>query len=62
MLQPFITLTLSRFISPDYFLYPKLKTKLKELHFSDVAEIQESLTDELQKVHKEEFSAAFQRL
>jgi hypothetical protein len=25
---------------PDYFLFPKLKKKLKGLHFADVAEIQ----------------------
>jgi hypothetical protein len=30
---------------PDYFQFPKLKMKLKELHFADVAEIQESATD-----------------
>jgi hypothetical protein len=47
---------------PDYFLFPKLKMKLKGLHFADVAEIQEAITDELTKVQKEEFSAAFQKL
>jgi hypothetical protein len=36
--------------------------KLKGLHFADVAEIQEAITDELQNVQKEEFSAAFQKL
>jgi hypothetical protein len=36
--------------------------KLKELHFADVAESQEAVTDELKKVQKEEFSAAFQKL
>jgi hypothetical protein len=36
--------------------------KLKELHIADVAEIQEAVTDELQKVQKEKFSAAFQKL
>jgi hypothetical protein len=36
--------------------------KLKGLSFADVAEIQASVTDELKKVHKEEFSAAFQKL
>jgi len=36
--------------------------KLKVLHFTDVAEIQEAVTDELKKVQKEEFSAAFQKL
>jgi transposase len=30
----------------DYFLFPKLKMKLKELQFADVAEIQEAVTDE----------------
>jgi hypothetical protein len=30
---------------PDYFLFPKLKMKLKGLHFPDVAEIQEAITD-----------------
>jgi hypothetical protein len=47
---------------PDYFLLPKLKMKLKRLHFPDVAEIQEAVTDELKKLQKEEFSAAFQKL
>jgi len=47
---------------PNYFLFPKLKKKLKGLHFVDVAEIQEAVTDELKKVQKEEFSAAFQKL
>jgi hypothetical protein len=45
---------------PGYFLFPKLKMKLKELHFADVAEIPEAITDELKKVQKEEFLAAFQ--
>jgi len=47
---------------PDFFLFPKLKILLKGLHFADVAEIQEAVTDELKKVQKEEFSAAFQKL
>ena len=47
---------------PDYFLFLKLKMKLKGLHFADVAEIQEAVTDELKKVQREEFSAAFQKL
>jgi hypothetical protein len=33
--------------------------KLKGLHFADVAEIQEAVTDELKKVQKENFSAVF---
>jgi hypothetical protein len=36
--------------------------KLKGLHFADAAEVQEAVTDELKKVQKEEFSAAFQKL
>jgi len=47
---------------PDYFLFPKLKMKLKGLHFADVAKIQETVTDALKKVQKEGFSAAFQKL
>jgi histone-lysine N-methyltransferase SETMAR len=47
---------------PDYFVFPKLKMKLKGLHFEDVAEIQEAVTDELKKVQKEEFPAAFQKI
>jgi len=36
--------------------------KLKGLHFADVAEIEEAVTDELRKVQKDKFSAAFQKL
>jgi hypothetical protein len=31
----------------DCFLFPKLEMKLKGLHFADVAEIQEAISDEL---------------
>jgi hypothetical protein len=37
---------------PDYILLSKLKMKLKGLHFSDVAEIQGTVTDELKIVQK----------
>jgi histone-lysine N-methyltransferase SETMAR len=47
---------------PDYFLFPKLKIKLKGLHYADVAKIQKAVTDELKEVQKEELSAAFQKL
>ena len=47
---------------PDYFLFPKLKMKLKGLHFADVAEIQEAIMDELKEVQKGEFVAVFQKL
>jgi len=36
--------------------------KLKGLHFADFAEIQEAVTDELKKIQKEEFLAAFHKL
>jgi hypothetical protein len=36
--------------------------KLRGLQFADVFEIQEAVIDELKKVPKEEFSAAFQQL
>jgi hypothetical protein len=61
-LQPFIPPYSPDLSLPDYFLFPKLKMKLKGLHFVDVAETQEAITDELKKVQKEEFSAAFQKL
>jgi hypothetical protein len=32
---------------PGYFIFSKLKMTLKGLHFVDVAEIQEAVTDEL---------------
>jgi muramoyltetrapeptide carboxypeptidase LdcA involved in peptidoglycan recycling len=37
---------------PNNFLFSKLKTKLKGLHFADVAEIQEAITDESKKFPK----------
>jgi hypothetical protein len=39
-----------------------MKTNLKGLHFADVGEVQEAVTDELKKVQKEEFSAALRKL
>jgi hypothetical protein len=44
---------------PDYFLFPKLKMKLKGLHFVDVAEIQEAIADELKKVQMRNFRQFF---
>jgi hypothetical protein len=62
MLHPFITPppVLSRFISTRLFSFPQVENKAKRFHFADVAEIQEAVTDELKKIQKEEFSAAFQ--
>jgi hypothetical protein len=63
MLQTFITPPYCPDLSPpEYFLSPNLKMKLKGLQRGDVAEIQEAITDELKKVQKEEFWAAFQKL
>jgi hypothetical protein len=59
MLQPFITPVLSRFISARLFSVPRVENEVKGLHFADVAEIQEAVTDELKKIQKEEFSAVF---
>jgi len=42
-----------------------LEINLKGLHFADVAEIQEAVTDKLKKVKKKkkkEFSGAFQKM
>ena len=36
--------------------------KLKELHFAEVVVIQEAVNDELKKVQKEEFLAAFHKV
>jgi len=47
---------------PACFLFPKLKMKFKGPHFANFAEIQEAATDELKKIQKEEFSAAFQKM
>jgi transposase len=62
--QKYVTTLYHPLYSPDlslseYFLFPKLKMKLKRLHFADVAEIQEVVTAELKKAQKEEFLAAF---
>jgi hypothetical protein len=47
---------------PDYVLFQKLKIKIKGLHFADVAEIQEAVSDELKKTRNEKLSTAFQKL
>ena len=53
MLQPFITPPYSLDLSPpDYFIFTKLKMKLKGLHYADVAEIKEAVIDELKKAQK----------
>jgi hypothetical protein len=62
MLQPFNTPYFTELSPSDYFLFPTFKINLKRLRFADVAEIQEAVSDELKKVQKETFSAAFQKL
>ena len=62
MLNPLSPLYSPDLSTPGYFLSPKLKMRLKRLHFADVTEIQVPVTDELKKVQKEEFLAAFQKL
>ena len=53
MLQPFFTpRTLQIYLRQTILCSPKLKMKLKGLHFPDVAEIQEAVTDELKKAQK----------
>ena len=59
MLQPFLSPYSIDLSPPDYFLFPELKMKLQGLYFSDFAEIQEAITDELKKVQKEEFLELF---
>jgi len=44
---------------PDYFLLPKVNKKLKDLHFADVAEIQEAVTNELKKFKKRGIFGSF---
>jgi hypothetical protein len=62
ILQSLTTPVLSRLSQPDYFLFPKLKMKLKGTQFANVAEIQKAVTDELNKVQKKELSVTFQKV
>jgi len=57
MLQP-----LYNRLSPPFTLQiylPKLKMKLKGLHFADIAEIKEAKTDELRRSKKRKFRQLF---
>jgi len=40
---------------PDYFLFPKVKLQLKGARFDTVEEIQEAMTNQLNKIPAEEF-------
>jgi len=46
----------------DYFLFPKIKMKLKGNCFEDVASIQKAVTSKLKAVSEESFSRAFELL
>ena len=45
----------------DFFLFPKLKTTLKEHRFQTIEEIQENAIRELHAVTEREFQEAFQQ-
>ena len=53
---------LARFVSPDYFLFPKVKMQLKNARFDSTEEIQKSVTDQLKKIPTEDFSNAMKKL
>jgi hypothetical protein len=40
---------------PDYFLFPKVKLNLKGATFNTIEEIQEAVTDRLNKIPAEDF-------
>jgi hypothetical protein len=47
---------------PDYFLFPKVKLKLKGARFYKSEGIQKAVTDQLNKISAEEFSNAMKKL
>jgi hypothetical protein len=46
----------------DFFLFPRLKSKMKGACFADVAAIQERVTAVLRFIPKEAFADSFQKL
>ena len=48
--------------TPDYFLLPKLKLRLKGTFFDSVKEIYHTMTQELKTIKEEHFSQAFNSL
>jgi hypothetical protein len=46
----------------DFFLFPRLKSIMKDLRFADVAAIQECVTAVLRSFPKEAFADSFQKL
>jgi hypothetical protein len=61
MLQPFATPRTLHIYLRQAISVLQFEMKVG-LHFVDVAEIQEAVTNELKKVQKDEFLAAFQKL
>jgi len=48
--------------SSDYFLFPKIKLKLKGWHFDEIIDIQSAVTDQLKFIMKEDFSTVIKDL
>jgi methylmalonyl-CoA mutase cobalamin-binding subunit len=46
----------------DFFLFPRLKSIMKDARFANVAAIQERVTAVLRSIHKEAFADSFQEL
>jgi hypothetical protein len=46
----------------DFFLFPRLKSVMKDARFADVAVIQERVTAVLRSIPKETFADSFQKL
>jgi len=53
---------LARFVSPNYFLFPKVKMQLKGARFYTNEEIQKAVTDHLKRVSAEDFYNAVEKL
>ena len=53
---------LARLVSPDYFLFPKVKLQLKGARFDTIEGIQKAVTDQLNKISAEDFSNAMKKL
>jgi hypothetical protein len=53
---------LARFVSPDYFLFPKVKLQLKGVRFDTIEGIQKAVTDHLNTISTEDFSNAMEKL
>jgi methylmalonyl-CoA mutase cobalamin-binding subunit len=46
----------------DFFLFPRLKSIMKGIHFADQAAIQERVTAVLRSITKEAFADSFKKL